>query len=84
MCVRAGDVETSQQTLAQQMKNPSPIQFLISPLYLYLWFSNFSKEPVFRRFKASRASHGWEAVSNHMWPDKPVRLAREPSEEFVG
>ena len=33
MCVRAGDVETSQQTLAQQMKNPSPIQFLISPLY---------------------------------------------------
>ena len=37
-----------------------------------------------RRFKASRASHGWEAVSNHMWPDKPVRQAREPSEEFVG
>ena len=66
------------------MKNPSPIQFLISPLYLYLWFSNLSKEPVFRRFKASRASHGWEAVSNHMWPDKPVRQAREPSEEFVG
>ena len=74
MCVRAGDVETSQQTLAQQMKNPSPIQFLISPLYL--WFSNFSKEPVFRRFKASCASHGWEAVSDHMWPDKPVRQAR--------
>jgi len=44
----------------------------------------FSKEPVFRRFKASHASHGWEAVSNHMWPDKPVRQAREPSEEFVG
>ena len=21
----------------------------------------------------------WEAVSNHMWPDKPVRQAREPS-----
>ena len=36
-----------------------------------------------RMFKASRASHGWEAVSNHMWPDKPVRQAREPSEEFV-
>jgi len=57
------------------MKNPSPIQSLIS---------NFSKEPVFRRFKASHASHGWEAVSNHMWLDKPVRQAREPSEEFVG
>ena len=34
--------------------------------------------------KASRASQGWEAVSNHMWPDEPVRQAREPSEEFVG
>ena len=43
-----------------------------------------SKEPVFRGFKASCASHGWEAVSNHMWPDEPVRQAREPSEEFVG
>ena len=64
------------------MKNPSPTQFLISPLYLQ--FSNFSKEPVFRGFKASRASHGWEVANNHMWPDKPVRQAREPSEEFVG
>ena len=82
MYVRAGNVE--QQTLAQQMKNPSPIQFLISPLYLHLWFSNFSKEPVFRRFKASRASHGWEAMSNHMWLDMPVRQARESSEEFLG
>ena len=32
---------------------------------------------------ASCASHGWEAVNNHMWPDKPVRQAREPSEELV-
>ena len=32
---------------------------------------------------ASHASHGWEAVNNHMWPDKPVRQAREPSEELV-
>ena len=45
---------------------------------------NFSKEPVFRRFKVSHASHSWEAVNNHMWPDKSVRQAREPSEEFVG
>ena len=22
-------------------------------------------------------------MNNHMWPDKPVRLAREPSEELV-
>ena len=34
------------------------------PTILILMVSNFSKEPVFRRFKASRASHGWEAVSN--------------------
>ena len=54
------------------------------PTILILMVSNFSKEPVFRRFKASRASLSWEAVSNHMWPDKPVRQAREPSEEFVG
>ena len=26
-------METWQQTLAQQVKNPSPIQFLINPLY---------------------------------------------------
>ena len=45
--------------------------------------SNFSKESVFRKFKASRASHGWEAVNNHMWLDKPVRQSRELSEEFV-
>ena len=31
----------------------------------------------------SRASHGWEAVNNHMWPDKPVRQVRELSEEPV-
>ena len=45
---------------------------------------NCSKEFVFRQFRTSHASHGWEAVNNHMWTDKPVRQAREPSEEFVG
>jgi len=49
-----------------------------------LYYFVLPPTPVFRRFKASRASHGWEAVSNHMWPDKPLRQAREPSEEFVG
>ena len=44
--------------------------------------SNFSEESVFRKFKASHASHGWEAVNNHMWPDV-LRQARETSEEFV-
>ena len=66
--------------------NEKPFTNTISnqPTILILMVSNFSKEPVFRRFKASRASHGWEAVNNHMWPDKPVRQARETSEEFVG
>ena len=66
--------------------NEKPFTNTISnqPTILILMVSNFSKEPVFRRFKASRASQGWEAVNNHMWPDKPVRQAREPSEEFVG
>ena len=32
MCVRAGDVETQQQTLAQQVKNPSSKQSLINLL----------------------------------------------------
>ena len=66
--------------------NEKPFTNTISnqPTILILMLSNFSMEPVYRRFKASRASHGWEAASNHMWPDKPVRQAREPSEEFVG
>ena len=37
-------------------------------------------------FQASRASHSWEAVNNHMRscksPWKPVRQVREPSEGF--
>ena len=40
---------------------------------------NCLKESVFRQFRTSHASHGWEAVSNHMWPDKPVRQGREPT-----
>ena len=38
-----------------------------------LVISNISKKSVFRKFKASHASHGWEAVNNHMWPDEPVQ-----------
>ena len=34
-------METQQQTLAQQVKNPSPIQFLISPLYYTNSFLTF-------------------------------------------
>ena len=30
---------------------------------------NCSKESVFRQFRTSHASHGWEALNNHMWPE---------------
>ena len=52
-----------------------------------LIISNFSKDFVFGKFKTSRASHGCEAMNNDMCgckrPDKLVRQAREPSEEFL-
>ena len=34
---------------------------------------NYSKESVFRQFRTSHASHGWEAVNNHMWLEEPVQ-----------
>ena len=34
---------------------------------------NCSKESVFRQFRTSRASHSLEALSNHMWPEKPIQ-----------
>ena len=33
---------------------------------------NYSKESVFRQFRTS-ASHSWEALNNHMWPEKPIQ-----------
>ena len=38
-----------------------------------LIISNFLKESAFSKYKTSRASHSWEAVNNHMWPDEPVQ-----------
>ena len=34
---------------------------------------NSSKESVFRQFRTSPASHSWEALNNHMWPEKPIQ-----------
>jgi len=34
---------------------------------------NCSKESVFRQFRTSHASHSWEALSNHMWSEKPIQ-----------
>ena len=52
----------------------SKFPFLIVTHYTILVISNVSKKSVFRKFKASHASHGWEAVNNHMWPDEPVEI----------
>ena len=38
-----------------------------------LIISNFSKESVFRKFKASHATNDWEAANNHLWPDEPAQ-----------
>ena len=34
---------------------------------------NCSKESVFRQCRTSHASHGWEALNDHMWPEEPVQ-----------
>ena len=34
---------------------------------------NCSKESVFRQFRTSHASHSWEALNHHMWPEKPIQ-----------
>ena len=39
-----------------------------------LIISNFPKESAFNKSKIICACHGWEAVNNHMWPDKPVQV----------
>ena len=33
---------------------------------------NCSKDSAFRQFRTS-ASHSWEALNNHMWPEKPIQ-----------
>ena len=34
---------------------------------------NCSKESVFRQFRTSPVSRSWEALNNHMWPEKPIQ-----------
>ena len=38
-----------------------------------LIISNFLKESAFSKSNTSCASHGWEAVNNHMWLDERVQ-----------
>ena len=42
----------------------------MNPLYYTNNFLTFQKNLYIESFKASRASHCWEAVNNHMWPDE--------------
>ena len=34
---------------------------------------NYSKESVFIHFRTSPASHSWEVLNSHMWPEKPIQ-----------
>ena len=38
-----------------------------------LTISNFPKESALSKSKTSHASHDWEAINNHMWPDEPIQ-----------
>ena len=52
--------------------NEKPFTNIIPNQSAILIISNFPKESAFSKSKTSHASHSWEAVKNHMWPDKPV------------
>ena len=53
--------------------NEKPFTNIIPNQPTILIISNFPKESAFSKSKTSHASHGWEAVNNHMWPDEPVQ-----------
>ena len=61
-CITAGDLAANIGPI-----NEKPFTNIIPSQPTILIISNFPKESVFRKFKTSRASHGWEAVNNHMW-----------------
>ena len=49
--------------------NEKPFTNTIPNQPTILIISNFPKECAFSKSKTSHASHGWEAVNNHKWPD---------------
>ena len=53
--------------------NEKPLTNIIPNQPTILIISNFPKESAFSKSKASHASHGWEAVNNHMWLDEPIQ-----------
>ena len=54
--------------------NEKPFTNIIPNQPTILIISNFPKESAFIKSKTSRASHSWEAVNNHMWPDEPIQV----------
>ena len=67
-CIRAGDLAANIGST-----NEKPFTNIIPNQPTILIISNFLKESAFSKSKTSHASHGWEAVNNHMWPDEPVQ-----------
>ena len=47
--------------------NEKPFTNIIPNQPTMLIISNFLKESAFSKSKTSRASHGWEAVNNHLY-----------------
>ena len=52
--------------------NEKPFTNIIPNQPTILIISNFPKEFAFSKSKTFCASHGQEAVNNHMWPDEPI------------
>ena len=67
-CIRAGNLAANIGPI-----NEKPFTNIIPSQPTILIISNSLKESILRKFKTSRASHSWEAVNNHMWPDEPVQ-----------
>ena len=67
-CIRAGDLAANTGPI-----NEKPFTNIIPNQPTILTISNFPKESALSKSKTSRASHGWEAVNNHMWPDEPIQ-----------
>ena len=67
-CITAGDLAANIGPI-----NEKPFTNIIPNQPTILTISNFLKESAFSKSKTSRASHGWEAVNNHMWLDERVQ-----------
>ena len=67
-CIRAGDLAANIGPI-----NEKPFTNIIPNQRTILIISNVLKESAFSKSKTFCASHGQEAVNNHMWLDEPVQ-----------